>query len=121
MRRTLAVFCVAAVIVAVGAFVAVRTTYAGAFGGSIYSFPHEPHLSAATVDAALAEAASIDRTGKRPGGGGKVDAECRVCHDYNKSDESHLSGCMEPCHRDSEHLVQRIDGAPTSKGPKLAP
>ncbi len=60
-----------------------------------YSFPHAPHLSAATVDRGLAFAA--DR-------GDPDDSECRVCHDYTGGEETHLSGCAQ-CHQDDAHLV----------------
>jgi decaheme cytochrome c component MtrC/MtrF-like protein len=63
-----------------------------------FSFPHRPHLTAATIAA----------------GGTGSDADCRTCHDYSAAvRESHLSGC-EKCHVDKEsgkHLEWKVTGA----------
>ena len=108
--------CVAATALAAGALVAARTGLAGAYGGGPYSLPHQPHLSPATISAGLAEAAAVDLTGKRTGGGGTVDRECRVCHDFAKGPETHLSGC-DTCHIDAQHLEQQKSPGKTSTFP----
>ncbi|MCE9635015.1 MAG: hypothetical protein K8T90_04850 [Planctomycetes bacterium] len=85
------------------AIVAAQATFAGPYGDGPYSFPHQPHLSPATISAGLAEAAALDRSGKRPGGGGVADKECRVCHNFAVSDDAHLDGCMT-CHVAAKNL-----------------
>lgn len=114
--RKLGIVIGAAALCAAAAF-AVRSSFAGAYGGSIYSFPHEPHISPAVVSAALAESAAALQTGKRTGGGGTVDRECRVCHDYDKGDDAHLDGCYTLCHVDNKHLVQQAEPKVAKKGP----
>jgi hypothetical protein len=111
VRRAVAWACATFVLGA--AVVAARATFAGAYGSGPFSFPHQPHLSPATVNAALAEAQAVDRAGKRPGGGGTVDRECRVCHDVAKGAESHLAGC-DACHVDAKHLEQQVAPGPAA-------
>lgn len=113
-RRTTWAWIAAAAVAAVA--VGASVGRAGAYGSGPYSFPHQPHLSKATVDAALAEAAALDRTGRRPGGGGTADRECRVCHDYSKGPESHLEGCMT-CHVGGKHLEVALAAAPAGRTP----
>lgn len=115
-RRRAALGLCAAALLAAAALVA-RTGFAGAYGSGPFSFPHQPHVSAETVTAALAEAAAVDRTGKRPGGGGKVDAECRVCHDFTKPGDAHLASCAQ-CHVGPQHLEQQV--APAVPAPATA-
>src|SRR5262245_60951659 len=83
--------------VAAFALAAVAILASTSRGAGPFSFPHRPHLSAATIAA----------------GGGGGDADCRVCHDYSKGErEPHLAGC-EKCHVDGDHLeVKRAAAAP---------
>lgn len=111
--RGVLAFCALAASLAAGGFVAARTGFAGAYGAGPYSFPHQPHLSPATIAAGLAEAAAIDRSGTRTGGGGTVDRECRVCHDFAKGPETHLAGC-DACHVGPKHLEQQVAPAPAT-------
>jgi hypothetical protein len=95
-----AVLSVAAFALVTAVVVAARSGLAGGYGAGPFSFPHQPHLSAETVAAALGGA-------HKPG----ADRECRVCHDYGKGDASHLTGCAT-CHVDAAHLaVKTRDGA----------
>lgn len=94
---------------------------AGAYGSSPYSFPHQPHLSKAAIDAALAARPALDRPGAASrraaaAAGGTADRECRVCHDYAKGADAHLSGC-EACHVDAKHLTVDLAPAPTARRP----
>lgn len=100
MRPRRGVLLAAAFAVVVGLAVA-RSVRAGAYGDGPYAFPHQPHLSAETVAAALGPA------GRRPG----ADRECRVCHDYEKGDAAHLGGCAT-CHVDAKHLDVKLRDAP---------
>jgi len=80
-------------------------------GAGPFSFPHQPHISEAVVTAGL-EAASAAMRGERPRrGGGKVDAECIVCHDFSKDADSHLSNCT-PCHIGDAYLRVEVTAAP---------
>ena len=77
------------------AFAAAALLATSSRGAGPFSFPHRPHLSAATIAA----------------GGGGSDADCRVCHDYKKGErEPHLTGC-DQCHIDSEHLEEKRTAA----------
>lgn len=72
----------------------------GDYGASVDHFPHGPHLSAASLDAAFS---------------GGSDRECRTCHDYGKGPDAHLSGC-EQCHIGDKHLAVSV--APRRPGAK---
>lgn len=93
----LALCAAAALAAAVPLVLAPRSAAGGEYGAGPHSFPHQPHLSAETVAAALADAAATDRTGRGLGGGGKADRECRACHDYARDASAHLTSCGR-CH-----------------------
>lgn len=99
--------CAAAVVVVFAA----RAGVAGAYGSGPFAFPHQPHLSAEAVAAGLAA------SGGAPAKAG-ADRECRVCHDYEKGDAAHLTGCVR-CHVDASHLAVKTSAA--SPAPASAP
>src|SRR5688572_16995205 len=75
-----------------------------------FVFPHRPHLKAGAADAAMETP-----PGRPKGGdpmGGKVDADCRVCHDFRKGPSAHLEGCAE-CHMGEKNL-KVVMGPPAS-------
>jgi len=76
-----------------------------------FSFPHQPHISDSLVEAGLRSASDAARGKLQRGGGGKVDAECRVCHDFAKGDEAHLAGC-DACHVSDTYLRVEMAEAP---------
>ena len=81
-------------------------------GAGPFSFPHQPHISDAVVTAGLESAAAAMRGAPQRGGGGKVDAECIVCHDFSKDDDAYLSNCT-PCHVGDQYLQVEVAGVPT--------
>ena len=81
-------------------------------GAGPFSFPHQPHISEAVVTAGLQSASAASRGERQRGGGGKVDAECIVCHDFSaKKADSHLSNCA-PCHIGDAYLQVELAEAP---------
>lgn len=109
-HRRLWILVAAGVVAAIGLSVRVQ----GAAGP--YSFPHRPHVGDATIQAGLDAALSAELGRANPGRGltsgpgGEVDAECRVCHDYeNRADDHHLTQqACDRCHIDSQHLTFKL-------------
>ncbi len=90
-------------------------------GAGPFSFPHRPHMSAASIEAGLAEARAAEQGLPRPGGGGEKDQDCRVCHAFGPAGEgaeSHLENC-KLCHVDADHLLVQV--RPTDAGDKPFP
>ncbi len=83
------------------------------YGEGPFSFPHQPHISDASVEAGLREAIQNAAGNPSKGQGGIVDADCRVCHDFGKGDEVHLGGC-DQCHIADKHLTVKQSAAPAS-------
>jgi hypothetical protein len=77
-------------------------------GSGPFSFPHRPHLKAATLQAALDAAA-----GRKAAPG--ADADCRVCHDHARGNEAHLEGCAT-CHQGEKNLRWARAAAPPATG-----
>ncbi len=82
-----------------------------------FSFPHRPHISDAVVEAGLRSAA--DALAGRAGSP-VSDAECRVCHDFAKGAEAHLSGC-DPCHVGGKYLQKDVGAATPAGGRRPFP
>jgi hypothetical protein len=80
-------------------------------GAGPFSFPHQPHISDALIEAGLRSASDAAAGRPQRGGGGTVDAECRVCHDFTKGDETHLVGC-DQCHISDAYLQVDVSAAP---------
>ena len=82
-------------------------------GAGPFSFPHQPHVSDTLIEAGLRAASAAASGRPQRGGGGTVDSECRVCHDFAKGPEAHLSGCAT-CHIGDQYLQVEQTAAPAT-------